>query len=78
MSATLRYCVQAVLDNLTTDNPTEPSQYHTVLSGDTVPKIATQYYGDPSQYPTIVNGNQPMIVDVNKIYPGQMLRIPAP
>lgn len=70
--------VQAVGDNLNTDNPTEPSEYYTVVSGDTVSKIAKQYYGDPSQYPTIVDGNQPMIVAADKIYPGQMLRIPAP
>jgi nucleoid-associated protein YgaU len=56
---------------------TEPqSQYHRVVSGDTLSKIAKQYYGDISKYPEIFEANQPMLKDPDKIYPGQVLRIP--
>ena len=56
--------------------PEPPSQYHRVVSGDTLSKIAKQYYGDTSKYPEICVVNQPMLKDPDKIYPGQVLRIP--
>lgn len=52
-------------------------QFHTVVSGDSLSKIAKAYYGDPMKYPMIFEANQPMLTDPNKIYPGQVLRIPA-
>jgi nucleoid-associated protein YgaU len=56
--------------------PESPSQYHRVVSGDTLSKIAKQYYGDTSKYPEIFEANKPMLKDPDKIYPGQVLRIP--
>lgn len=53
-----------------------PSQWYTVKSGDTLSKIARQFYGDPSKYMLIFESNRPMLSDPDKIYPGQMLRIP--
>jgi nucleoid-associated protein YgaU len=52
------------------------SQFHRVVSGDTLSKIAKQYYGDTSKYPEIFEANQPMLTSPDKIYPGQVLRIP--
>lgn len=52
------------------------SQTYTVKSGDTLGKIAKQYYGDAMKYPKIFEANQPMLKDPDKIYPGQVLRIP--
>lgn len=53
-----------------------PSQWYTVQSGDTLSKIARQFYGDPNKYMLIFESNRPMLNDPDKIYPGQMLRIP--
>ena len=53
------------------------SQFHTVVKGDTLGKIAKSYYGNAMKYPTIFEANKPMLTDPNKIYPGQVLRIPA-
>ena len=53
-----------------------PPRVHTVESGDTLSKIAKQYYGDPNQYPKIFQANTPMIKDPDEIYPGQVLLIP--
>ncbi len=53
------------------------SQYHDVVSGDTLSAIAKKYYGDANKYNTIFEANKPMLSDPNKIYPGQKLRIPA-
>jgi nucleoid-associated protein YgaU len=70
--------VAKVDDMLTVAAPAEPdSKYHTVKSGDTLSKIAKEAYGDANAYMKIFEANKPMLKDPNKIYPGQMLRIPA-
>ena len=68
--------VAAVNDMLTVDTPAPESQYHTVVSGDNLSKIAKTYYGDPNKYPVIFEANKPMLSNPDKIYPGQLLRIP--
>ena len=52
------------------------SRTYTVKPGDTLSKIAREMYGDANQYPRIFEANQPMLKDPDKIYPGQVLRIP--
>jgi nucleoid-associated protein YgaU len=54
----------------------EEATFYTVKSGDSLSKIAKQYYGDAQKYPTIFEANKPMLSDPSKIYPGQVLRIP--
>ncbi|HVK33671.1 MAG TPA: peptidoglycan-binding protein LysM [Burkholderiaceae bacterium] len=68
--------VSAVNDMLTVKTPEPESQWHTVVSGDNLSKIAKKFYGDPNKYPTIFEANKPMLKHPDKIYPGQMLRIP--
>ena len=50
--------------------------FYTVKSGDTLSKIAREAYGNAAKYPVIFEANKPMLTDPNKIYPGQVLRIP--
>lgn len=50
-------------------------QPHVVRSGDTLTKIARQYYGT-SAYQPILEANQHVISDPNLIFVGQVLRIP--
>jgi len=69
--------VQAVNDMITVTEPADESQWHTVVSGDNLSKIAKAYYGDANKYPVIFEANKPMLSHPDKIYPGQMLRIPA-
>jgi len=52
------------------------TQHHLVVKGDTLSKIADQYYGDPTLYPKIFEANRDILTDPNKIKPGQKLRIP--
>ena len=54
----------------------EMAQFHTVQSGDTLGKIAKEFYGDAMKYPVIFEANKPMLQHPDKIYPGQVLRIP--
>jgi len=68
--------VAAVNDMLTVSAPQPESQWHTVVAGDNLSKIAKKFYGDPNKYPVIFEANRPMLTHPDKIYPGQMLRIP--
>jgi len=68
--------VAAVNDLLTVAEPAPEAQYHTVVSGDNLSKIAKAFYGDANKYPVIFEANKPMLSNPDKIYPGQLLRIP--
>lgn len=54
----------------------QESQFYTVKSGDTLSRIAKDFYGDANKYMAIFAANKPMLEHPDKIYPGQMLRIP--
>jgi LysM repeat protein len=58
------------------DAPTGGTTY-TVQKGDSLWKIAKQFYGDGSQYTKIYNANTGTLSDPNKIYTGQVLTIPS-
>jgi nucleoid-associated protein YgaU len=49
---------------------------YTVQKGDTLSKISKQYYGDPNQYNRIFEANRDQLKDPDKIFPGQVLKIP--
>uniref|UniRef100_UPI003A9A3E03 peptidoglycan-binding protein LysM n=1 Tax=Stappia sp. TaxID=1870903 RepID=UPI003A9A3E03 len=51
--------------------------FHTVEKGDTLWAVSKKAYGDGSKYMAIFEANKPMLSDPDKIYPGQVLRIPA-
>jgi len=72
--------ISAVNDNLVLNvsEPVEPEkQYYTVVKGDYLSKIAKRVYGDAMKYNVIFEANKPMLTDPDKIYPGQVLVIPA-
>ena len=56
--------------------PVIQSTFYTVQSGDSLSRIAKEHYGDANKYMVIFEANQPMLSDPDKIYPGQVLRIP--
>ena len=68
--------ISRVDDRLSVENPEPESAFHTVERGDTLSKIAAAHYGDAMKYPVIFEANRPMLEDPDKIYPGQVLRIP--
>jgi nucleoid-associated protein YgaU len=69
--------VATVVDSIEVATPAPESRFYTVKSGDTLSKIAKEVYGDANAYQKIFVANQPMLTDPNKIFPGQVLRVPA-
>ena len=51
--------------------------FYTIAKGDTLWGISTDFYKDGAKYPLIVEANLEVIIDADKIYPGQAIRIPA-
>ena len=69
--------VASVDDQITvTGAATAAARFVVVKSGDTLSAISLAVYGNANQYNKIFEANKPMLKDVNKIYPGQTLRIP--
>lgn len=68
--------VEHVQDQLGVIEAEEEPQFYTVVRGDTLSKIAKEFYGNANAYMGIFEANKPMLSHPDKIYPGQMLRIP--
>lgn len=64
--------------NLTVDPSLAPKeQVYTVAAGDSLSKIAKQFYGNANEYMKIFNANRDKLNDPNAIKPGQQLVIPS-
>lgn len=68
--------IAAVEDAVTVGAAEPESVFHTVEKGDTLSAIARKHYGDANKYQKIFKANTPMLSHPDKIYPGQVLRIP--
>lgn len=70
--------VSEVENKLQVAEPTKEARMYTVKSGDTLWKISEEMYGKGkgAQYNVIFEANTPMLTHPDKIYPGQVLRIP--
>ncbi len=51
-------------------------EFYVIQSGDSLSKIAKEYYGNAMDYPKIFEANREVIEDPDLIYPGQKIRIP--
>ena len=56
--------------------PAPEARFVTVKKGDTLSAIAKAEYGNANAYMKIFEANKPMLSHPDKIYPGQVLRIP--
>jgi nucleoid-associated protein YgaU len=61
---------------MSVDQSAPEAVFYTVVKGDTLSRIAKQHYADANKYPAIFEANRPMLTHPDKIYPGQVLRIP--
>ncbi|MGB5425866.1 MAG: peptidoglycan-binding protein LysM [Gammaproteobacteria bacterium] len=64
------------IDNMEAPAPAPEVEYYTIVSGDSLSKIARQYYGNAMDYPKLFEANREVIKDADLIYPGQKIRIP--
>jgi nucleoid-associated protein YgaU len=72
--------VDASYSDLTADinidsSLTPPQRTYTVVKGDSLSKIAKEFYGDPKLYTKIVQAN-PSITNPDLIHPGDVFVIP--
>lgn len=56
--------------------PSPEPVFHTVVKGETLSAIARKHLGNANAYPAIFEANKPMLKHPDRIYPGQVLRIP--
>ena len=68
--------VEHVEEEILVEQVEPEAQFYTVVKGDNLSKISKIHYGDPNKYLVIFEANKPMLKHPDKIYPGQMLRIP--
>lgn len=68
--------IATVDDRMSVEVEEPASDFYVVQPGDSLSKIAKEFYGDMMRYPEIFEANKPMLSDPDLIYPGQTLRIP--
>ena len=68
--------VGEVDDQISVTTPAPAARFVTVKKGDTLSAIAKAEYGNANAYMKIFEANKPMLSHPDKIYPGQVLRIP--
>ncbi|MDF1803437.1 peptidoglycan-binding protein LysM [Thalassovita sp.] len=59
------------------DDVVDDAVFHTVEKGDTLSAVAKKTLGSANRYMEIYEANKPMLSHPDKIYPGQVLRIPG-
>lgn len=55
---------------------TSEVQFYEIQKGDSLWKIAKNFYGNGNDYPKIFDANKEVIKDPDLIFPGQKIRIP--
>ena len=61
--------IGGVDDRMTATTAAPEAQYYEVKSGDTLSKIAKQFYGDANKYHQIFEANRPMLKDADESTP---------
>jgi len=64
------------IDNMEAPAPAPDVEYYTIVSGDSLSKIAKKFYGNAMDYPKLFDANREVIKDPDLIYPGQKIRVP--
>jgi nucleoid-associated protein YgaU len=68
--------ISAVETDVRVPDAKEPV-FHTVAKGENLWKIAEKHLGSGAKHGLIFEANRPMLSHPDKIYPGQVLRIPT-
>lgn len=76
MAGNVKGVTNVKIDNMEAPAPAPEVEYYTIVSGDSLSKIARKYYGNAMDYPKLFEANREVIKDADLIYPGQKIRIP--
>jgi len=76
MAGNVKGVTEVSAEELSAPEPEVKVEYYVIESGDTLSKIAKEYYGNAMDYPKIFEANREVIKDPDLIYPGQKIRIP--
>lgn len=68
--------ISGVEDKVAVAQSDAESRFYTVKKGDTLSAISKEMYGNANLYNKIFEANKPMLSSPDKIYPGQVLRVP--
>lgn len=60
----------------TTARPKDTVRTYTVVSGDSLSKIAKRFYGNANHWRVIFEANRDQISNPDLIHPGQVLKVP--
>lgn len=63
-------------DDVPPGSPVDETSIYKVAAGDSLSKIAKQFYGDANAWPRIFDANRDLLKNPDLIQPGQMLKIP--
>ena len=76
MAGNVKGVTEVKIDGMDAPEPEPAVVYYTIVSGDSLSKIAKAHYGNAMDYPKIFDANKEVIKDPDLIYPGQKIRIP--
>lgn len=62
--------------NVESGSSSTATKSYKVVSGDSLSKIAKREYGNANEWTRIFEANKDILKDPDKIFPGQMLKIP--
>ena len=76
MAGNVKGVTEVKIDGMDAPEPEPAVVYYTIVSGDSLSKIAKAHYGNAMDYPKIFDANKEVIKNPDLIYPGQKIRIP--
>ncbi len=76
MAGNVQGVTEVKIEGLDAPEVTVEVEYYTIVSGDSLSKIAKNFYGNAMDYPKLFEANKEVIKDPDLIYPGQKIRVP--
>ena len=76
LAGNVKGVTEVKIDSMEAPAPTPEVEYYTIVSGDSLSKVAKNYYGNAMDYTHLFEANREVIKDPDLIYPGQKIRIP--
>ena len=76
LAGNVKGVTEVKIDGMEAPAPAPEVEYYTIVSGDSLSRIAKNHYGNAMDYKNLFEANREVIKDPDLIYPGQKIRIP--